>query len=102
MKNDIRLELGNVRKASVRATTDEFGNEELIVRLYNQTGSHRPAPLFSTLHGTLRRYKSKWLAEFQFAPGELPEDMADMLEEEASAMADWLVFEYGKNGGEAA
>ena len=81
MKNDIRLELGNVRKASVRATTDEFGNEE---------------------HGTLRRYKSKWIAEFQFAPGELPEHIADMLEEEASDMADWLAYDYEPHNGKEA
>jgi len=103
MKNDIRLELGNVRKASVRATTDEFGNEELIVRLYKSTDRHKPAPVFSTMHGTLRLYKSKWIAEFQFAPGLHPEEIADLLEEEASDMADWLAYDYEpQNGKEAA
>jgi|GEM_PF-4199555 len=99
MKNDIRLEFGNVRKASVRAAQDEFGNEELIVRLFNNTDRHKPAPVFSTTHGTLRRYKSKWIAEFQFAPSELPERMADMLEDEASDMADWLCYEYNPMSG---
>ena len=102
MKNDIRLELGNVRRASVRATQDEFGNEELIVRLYNETDRHKPAPVFATTHGTLRRYKSKWIAEFQFAPGMLPEHIADCLEEEASDMADWLAFDYVDNKHNAA
>jgi len=102
MKNDIRLELGNVRKASVRATTDEFGNEELIVRLFNETDRRKPAPLFSTTHGTLRRYKSKWIAEFQFAPGLRPEEIADLLEDESSDMADWLTYTYNPYGKEAA
>ena len=45
------------------------------------------------MHGVLRRYKSKWVAEFHFPTREYGyADIADILEDEASDIADWLAY----------
>lgn len=94
-ENVMTIEFGKPRKGTIVTTKDEFGVQTIHVRLYNQTDRQaKPTPLFTTAHGSLRRYKSKWVAEFIFAPKEYsPADMADVLEDEASDMADWLSYE---------
>jgi hypothetical protein len=98
------LELNKPHRGNVKAVKDEFGNNQLVVTLFRETGVQvKPAPLFTTAHGELRRYKSMWKAEFRFNPGINVVEMADIMEDEASEMADWLVFEFGSyNGRQAA
>lgn len=93
-ENVMTLEIGKVRRGTVTASEDECGNPVLQVRLYRQTESKaKPEPLYRTVHGVLRRYKSKWVAEFHFPTREYGyADIADILEDEASDIADWLAY----------
>lgn len=99
-KRVMTLELNKPHRGNVKAVKDEFGNNQLVVTLFHETGAQaKPAPLFSTEHGELRRYKSMWKADFRFEPGMNIMEMADLIEDEASEMADWLVFEYSRYNG---